>query len=93
MLKQFKNNSIDLTEKGREELAQKEKEEIEVIQKYLPEQMSEEKLKEIISEIVSQTGASSMKDMGKVMGLASKKLAGSADGKTISTMVKAMLLE
>lgn len=87
-----RQDSYDIFKKeGREELAQKEKEEIEVIQKYLPEQLSEDKLKEIISEIISKTGANSMKDMGKVMGLASKQLAGRADGKTISTVVKTML--
>ena len=87
-----RQDSLDIFEKqDREDLAVTEREEIEVIQKYLPEQMSEEKLKEVIQDIISTTGASSMKDMGKVMGMASKTLAGKADGKTIATMVKALL--
>jgi uncharacterized protein YqeY len=57
----------------------------------LPEQLSEVEVKDLIEAIISQTGASSMKDMGKVMGMASKQLAGKADGKTISTLVKQLL--
>ena len=87
-----RQDSYDIFKKeGREELATKEMEEIEVIKKYLPEQMSEKELKEVITGIINQTGASSMKDMGKVMGMASKQLAGRADGKTISTIVKSIL--
>ena len=87
-----RQDSYDIFKKeGREELAQKEKEEIEVIKKYLPEQIGEEELKQVISAIIEETGASSMKDMGRVMGLASKQLAGKSDGKTISTLVKSML--
>ena len=87
-----RQDSYDIFKKeGREELAQKEKEEIEVIKKYLPEQIGEEELKQVISAIIEETGASSMKDMGRVMGLASKQLAGKSDGTTISTFVKQML--
>lgn len=87
-----RQDSLDIYEKqGREDLAKTEREEIEVLKKYLPEQISEEKLREIIAEIIRESGASSMKDMGKVMGIASKKLAGKADGKTIAAVVKAEL--
>lgn len=78
-------------EQGREDLAVVEREEIEIISKYLPEQLSPEELKAKIEEIITQTGASSMKDMGKVMGMASKAMAGKADGKSISTLVKQLL--
>jgi uncharacterized protein YqeY len=87
-----RQESLDIYEKqGREDLAITEREEINVLKKYLPEQISEEKIKEIVDEVIAQTGASSMKDMGKVMGMVSKKLAGKADGKTIATVVKAKL--
>lgn len=91
LVKQRKD-SLEIFEKqNRPELAAKEKEEIEVIEKYLPAQLSAEELKEIISKIVTETGASSPADMGKVMGVASKQLAGKADGKTISGIVKELL--
>lgn len=87
-----RQDSLDIyVKQNREDLAAVEREEIEVIQRYLPEQLSEEKLKEIISDIISKTGASGMKDMGKVMGLASQELSGKADGKTISAVVKTLL--
>lgn len=87
-----RQDSLDIYEKqGREDLAQTEREEIEVLQNYLPEQLSEDELKTIISKIVSDSGASGMKDMGRVMGLANKELAGKADGKTISVIVKELL--
>lgn len=91
MVKQ-RQESLDIfVKQGREDLAAKEREEMEVIKKFLPEQMSEEKVKEIVADIVAKTDASSMKDMGKVMGMASKELAGKADGKTISAIVKQLL--
>lgn len=91
LVKQRKD-SLEIYEKeGREDLAAKEREEIVVIEKYLPAQLSAEELEAVIRQIVEQTGAESMKDMGKVMGLASKQLAGKADGKTISTVVKQLL--
>ena len=87
-----RQDSLDIYRKqGRADLAQVEEEEIAVIQEYLPEQMSEEDILSVVQEIVQETGASSMKDMGRVMGLASKKLAGSADGKTIAAIVKKLL--
>jgi len=91
LMKQRKD-SLEIFEKqNREDLAVKEREEIEVLAKYLPEQMDAAALEGVIKGIIEQTGASSMKDMGKVMGMASKQLAGKADGKTISGVVKALL--
>ncbi len=87
-----RQDSISLfREQKRDDLADAEQAELEVINRYLPEQMSEEDLKTAIQEIVAKVGASSMKDMGKVMGIASKELAGKADGKTISIVVKQIL--
>jgi len=91
MMKQ-RRDSLEIFEKqGREDLASKEKEEMAVIERFLPKQMGEEELKGIIAKIVADTGASSPADMGKVMGVASKQLAGQADGKTISNIVKELL--
>lgn len=91
LVKQRKD-SLEIFEKqDREDLAVKEREEIEVISKFLPAQMDAAELETFIKGIIEQTGASSMKDMGKVMGMASKQLAGKADGKTISNVVKALL--
>jgi uncharacterized protein YqeY len=78
-------------EQNREDLAADELSQAEVIKAYLPEKMSPEKLKEAVEAIVTQTGASSMADMGKVMGMASAQLAGKADGKDISTIVRELL--
>ena len=91
MMKQRKD-SLEIFEKqGREDLAQKEKEEMAVIEKFLPKQLSEAELKETISKIIAETGAASVADLGKVMGIATKQLAGKADGKTISAVVKELL--
>ncbi len=91
LIKQRKD-SLEIYEKqGREDLAVKEREEIEVISEYLPEQLSNEELEAKLKEIISETGASSMKDMGKIMGIANQKFAGKADGKTISGIVKNLL--
>ena len=87
-----RQDSLDIyVKQGREDLAVIEREEIEVIMRYLPKQLSEEELKAAVKEIMSRLGASTMKDMGKVMAEASKEFAGKADGKTISMVVKAML--
>jgi uncharacterized protein len=87
-----RQDSLDIyLKQGRDDLAAIEKEEIAVIQKYLPEQLSEDQLKQIISEIIAASGATSVKDMGKVMGIASQKLAGKADGKMIAAVVKELL--
>ncbi len=78
-------------EQKRDDLADAEEAEIEVIKRYLPKQMSVEELTSAIGQIITNTGATSIKDMGKIMGLASKELAGKADGKTISEVVKQLL--
>ena len=91
MMKQ-RRDSLDIFEKqGREDLAAKEKEEMAVIEKFLPKQLDEAELKAILKQIIAETGASTPADMGKVMGVASKQLAGKADGKTISNLVKELL--
>jgi uncharacterized protein len=91
LVKQRKD-SLEIFEKqNRPDLAEKEKEEIAVIEKFLPKQMSEEELREAITAIIKETGASSAADMGKVMGAATKQFAGKADGKTISGLVKELL--
>jgi len=91
LVKQRKD-SLEIYEKqNREDLAAVEREEIPIIEKYLPEAMSPEELKAAITKIVADTGASSMKDMGKVMGMANAQFAGKADGKTIASMVKELL--
>lgn len=91
MVKQ-RQESLDIfIKQGREDLAITEREEIAVLSKYLPAQLGEDKIKEIVAEVIAKTGASGMQDMGKVMGMVSAQLAGQADGKTISTVVKSLL--
>jgi hypothetical protein len=91
LLKQRKD-SLEIFEKeNRADLAQKEKEEITVIEKFLPAPMSAEELREALKKIISECGAAGPGDMGKVMGAATKTLAGKADGKSISAMVKELL--
>lgn len=89
--KQRRESAQIFQEQKRDDLADKELAELEVIERYLPKQLSEEELKEKLSAIVQQVGASSPADMGKVMGVATKQLAGQADGKAISAMVKQLL--
>ena len=91
LVKQRKDSLDIYTQQGRADLALKEQEEIDVINLFLPKQMTEEELKTAIAAILAETGASSPADMGKVMGVATKQLAGKADGKAISAMVKAQL--
>ncbi len=91
MVKQRKDSLEIYRKQGRDELAAKEEEEVAVIEGYLPKQLSEEELTSALQKIIDDTGASSMRDMGKVMGIASKQFAGKADGKTISTKVKQLL--
>lgn len=87
-----RQESLDIyIKQEREDLAVVEREEIEVLSKYLPEQLSADELKPIIQKIIEQTGAESMRDMGKVMGMANQQLAGKADGKSISNIVKELL--
>jgi len=91
LVKQRKD-SIDIFEQqNRADLAIKEKEEVEVIEQFLPKQMSAEEIKAAVAEIIKQTGVANISGLGQVMGIASKKLAGKADGKTISTIVKELL--
>lgn len=90
-VKQRKDSAAIYREQGREDLAEPELTQAQVIEQFLPQQLSEEEVSKIVDEIIAETGASSMADMGKVMGLASTRLAGKADGKTISTVVKARL--
>ncbi len=91
LVKQRKDSATLYKEQGREDLASPELAQVEVIAQFLPEQMNEEDLKKVVAEIIEKIGATSMKDMGKVMGVASKQLAGKADGKAISIAVKQLL--
>jgi uncharacterized protein len=91
MMKQRKDSLAIYQQQNREDLARKEQEEISVIEKFLPQQISAEELKIEVQAIITETGATSPAEMGKVMGVATKKLAGRADGKTISAMVKELL--
>ena len=87
-----RQDSLDIYEKqSREDLAKVEREELAVLKRYLPEQIGEAELTQVISGIISELGAEGMKDMGRVMGAANAKLAGKADGKSISTIVKSLL--
>jgi len=91
LVKQRKDSLEIYQQQHRTDLAQKEQEEIEVIERFLPKQLSTEELQLEIKKIIAETGATSAADMGKVMGVATKKLAGKADGKTISVTVKELL--
>ena len=91
MMKQRKDSLEIYQQQNRADLAQKEQEEIAVIEKFMPKQLSAEELRVELQAIIAETGASSPADMGKVMGAATKKLAGKADGKTISATVKELL--
>ena len=91
LVKQRKESAVIFSEQGREDLAQPELDQARVIEQFLPEQLSVEEVAKIVDEVIEQTGASSMKDMGKVMGITNSRLAGKADGKTISGIVKERL--
>ncbi|MES1224808.1 MAG: GatB/YqeY domain-containing protein [Bacteroidota bacterium] len=91
LVKQRKDSLEIFQQQNRTDLAQKEQEEIQVIEKFLPQQLSAEDLKKELELIITETGASSPADMGKVMGVATKKLAGKTDGKAISAAVKELL--
>lgn len=87
-----RRESIEMFEKGgRQELADKEKRELETLQTYLPEQLSEDEIRNLIDQAISQTGASSMQDMGKVMGMLSSQTKGKADGSLVSSIVREKL--
>lgn len=91
MVKQRKDSLEIFTQQNRPELAKKEDEEIAIIEKFLPKQMSTDEIKAALEVIIAATGAASPAYMGKVMGAATKQLAGKADGKTISALVKELL--
>lgn len=91
LVKQRKESAAIYSQQNREDLAQNELAEAKVMEKYLPKSLSEEEVEAAVKEIIAQIGASSMADMGKVMGVATKKLAGAADGRVISTIVKKLL--
>jgi len=91
LVKQRKDSARIFTEQNREDLSEPELAQAAVLEQFLPEQLSEEEITKVVAAIVAQTGAVGMKDMGKVMGMANQQLAGKADGRTISTIVKAQL--
>ncbi len=91
LAKQGHDSANLYTSQNRPDLAEEEMAQVNVIESYLPKQMSEEEIEAVVKEIIAQTGAQSMKEMGKVMGIASKQLAGKADGKKISEIVKKLL--
>ena len=88
LVKQRRDSAQIFTEQNRADLAKPELNQAKIIEKFLPEQLSEEEITAIVKQVISDTGAASMSDMGKVMGAANAKIAGRADGKTISTIVK-----
>lgn len=91
LVKQRRDSLEIFQQQNRADLAQKEQEEIAVIEKFLPKQLSPEELKSLLAKIIAEVGATSPADMGKVMGAATKQLAGKADGKAISAAVKELL--
>ena len=91
LVKQRKDSLEIFQQQNRNDLAQKEKEEIEVIEKFLPKQLTADELRSELAAMITEVGASSPADMGKVMAAATKKFAGKADGKTISALVKELL--
>lgn len=91
LAKQGRDTAALYTEQGRSDLAEEETAQAAIIEEYLPKALSADELEAEVKAIIAETGASSMKDMGKVMGIASKKLAGRADGKAISVLVKQLL--
>jgi uncharacterized protein YqeY len=91
MAKQRRDSLEIFVQQNREDLAHKEREELEIIERFLPKQMSQEELQQELQSIIAEVGATSPADMGKVMGAATKKLAGKADGRAISENVKQLL--
>ncbi len=92
LVKQRKESASIFREQGRVDLAEPEEAQIEIISQFLPEQLSAEEVEKIIDEVIQSVGATTMKDMGKVMGMANKQLAGKADGKFIAEIVKKRLV-
>ena len=91
LAKQGKETANTYIAAGRQDLAEEELAQVRVIEEYLPQALSEEEIERIVRDIITQTGATSMKDMGKAMGIASKQMAGKAEGGTISQIVKRLL--
>lgn len=91
LVKQRKDSATIFKEQGREDLAEPELAQVAVIEKFLPAQLSEYEIEKVVTQIIESTGATGMKDMGKVMGMVSKQLGGQADGKTISGIVRTKL--
>ena len=91
-VKQRKDSAAIFIDQGRQDLADPELVEIAVLEKFLPEALSEDAIEKVVLETIAKTGAAGMKDMGKVMGMVSKQLAGQADGKTISGIVRKNLV-
>ena len=91
LAKQGRESAATFAQQNRQDLADSELAQVAVIESYLPQQLSEAEIEAQVREIIAATGASNMKDMGKVMGIASKQLAGKADGRAISTVVKRLL--
>lgn len=91
LAKQGKETAVTYTQAGRQDLADAELAQVEVLESYLPKQLSSEEIEAELKKIIVEVGASSMKDMGRVMGTASKQLAGKADGRVISEIVKRLL--
>ncbi|UOY07576.1 GatB/YqeY domain-containing protein [Muricauda sp. SCSIO 64092] len=88
LVKQRKDSAAIFKEQGREDLAEPELAQVAVIERFLPEQLTEEEIEKVVVQTIDALGASGMQDMGKVMGVVTKELAGQADGKTISTIVR-----
>ena len=88
LVKQRKDSASIFTEQGRDDLATPELAQAAIIEQFLPEQLTEEEIEKVVVQTIAATGAEGMKDMGRVMGMVSKELAGQADGKTIATIVK-----
>ena len=91
LVKQRKDSAALFQSQGRADLAEEENFQLSVIEKYLPEQMSADEVRQHVQDIITETGASSMKDMGRVMGMASKRLAGKTDNKLVASIVKELL--
>lgn len=91
MLKQRKDSITEFEKANRTDLSAKEKEEVAVIEKYLPAMMSEDEIREVVKAAIATTGAASQKEMGKVMGVVSRQLAGKADNKLVAEVIKSLL--
>ena len=91
LAKQGRETAVTYTQAWRQDLADAELAQVEVLESYLPKQLDEAEIEAVVRDIIAQTGATSMKDMGKVMGTATKQLAGQADGRVVSAIVKKLL--